>query len=136
MNYRDRLLWFGKAACLPLAIVAVWALVTETGAVPAYVLPSPRMVLATLMDFFFGGSEQAYSGKFLIHLGQSLYRVAGGFACGAVLGIPLGIVLGYNNARSAHSSSRPSNCRARSPEFAGCRWRWSGSASEPAPACS
>jgi NitT/TauT family transport system permease protein len=48
------------------------------------------------VDFFFGGSEQSYSGKFLAHFLQSLYRVAGGFACGAVLGIPLGIVLGYN----------------------------------------
>ena len=96
MTYRDRLMAFGKAACLPVVIVAIWALITETGSVPAYVLPSPRVVLATLIDFFFGGSSQAYSGKFLIHFGKSLYRVAGGFACGAILGIPLGIVLGYN----------------------------------------
>jgi NitT/TauT family transport system permease protein len=92
----DRLLALGKAACLPAAIIVVWGLVTETGAVPAYVLPPPRTVLATLVDFFFGGSSQAYSGKFLAHFLQSLYRVAGGFACGAVLGIPLGIVLGFN----------------------------------------
>ena len=92
----DRLVALGKAACLPVAIVAVWALVTGMGAVPAYVLPSPRAVLATLIDFFFGGSTQAYSGKFLAHFLQSLYRVAGGFACGTILGIPLGIVLGYN----------------------------------------
>src|SRR5262249_52968493 len=92
----DRLVALGKAACLPVAIVIVWGLVTETGRVPAYVLPSPRTVLATLLDFFFGGSSQAYSGKFLAHFLQSLYRVAAGFACGAALGIPLGIVLGYN----------------------------------------
>jgi NitT/TauT family transport system permease protein len=92
----DRLVAFGKAACLPVAIVIVWALVTETGSVPPYVLPTPRTVLTTLLDFFFGGSEQAFSGKFLAHFLQSLKRVAGGFACGAVLGIPLGILLGYN----------------------------------------
>ena len=91
-----RIVAFGKAACLPVAIVAVWALITGTGSVPAYVLPSPRAVLTTLIDFFFGGSAQAYSGKFLAHFLQSLYRVAGGFACGTLLGIPLGIVLGYN----------------------------------------
>jgi len=92
----DRLVAFAKAACLPAAIVIVWALVTETGSVPAYVLPSPHAVLATLIDFFFGGSSQAFSGKFMAHFVQSLYRVVGGFACGAILGIPLGIVLGYD----------------------------------------
>jgi sulfonate transport system permease protein len=92
----DRLVAFAKAACLPVAVVIIWALVTETGSVPAYVLPSPSAVMATLLDFFFGGSSQAFSGKFLAHFSQSLYRVAGGFACGPLLGIPLGIVLGYN----------------------------------------
>ncbi|MBS0529658.1 MAG: ABC transporter permease [Proteobacteria bacterium] len=92
----DRLVAFAKAASLPVAIVIVWALVTETGWVAAYVLPPPRTVVATLIDFFFGGSSQAYSGKFMAHFVESLYRVAGGFACGAILGIPLGIVLGYN----------------------------------------
>ena len=46
----DRLVAFGKAACLPMAIVAVWALVTGMGAVPAYVLPSPRAVLAKIVQ--------------------------------------------------------------------------------------
>lgn len=92
----DRLAAFGKAVCLPVGIVMVWALVTGTGFVPPYVLPSPRTVLATLVDFFFGGSQQSFSGTFLTHFRQSLLRVAGGFACGALLGVPLGIVLGYN----------------------------------------
>lgn len=92
----DRLVAFGKAACLPVAIVVAWELVTDSGSVPAYVLPSPRTVLMTLVDFFFGGSDQAYSGKFVAHFLQSLYRVAGGFLSGAVLGIPLGILLGHN----------------------------------------
>lgn len=92
----DRLFSFAKAACLPVGMVIIWDLVTRAGAVPAYVLPSPPTVLATLIDFFFGGSDQAYSGKFLAHFLQSLYRVVGGFACGALLGIPLGIVLGHN----------------------------------------
>jgi sulfonate transport system permease protein len=95
MNF-DRLWAFGKAACLPLAIIIVWAVITERGLVPSYVLPSPRTVLATLVDFIFGGSAQSFSGTFLAHFLQSLYRVAGGFACGTLLGVPLGIVLGYN----------------------------------------
>lgn len=92
----DRFVAFGKAVLLPTVIVAIWAFATGKGFVPAYVLPSPGTVLATLKDFFFGGSDQSYSGTFLLHFRQSLYRVAGGFACGALLGIPLGVVLGYN----------------------------------------
>jgi|SRR5665213_2473456 len=92
----DRLAAIGKAVCLPVVIVIIWAFVTERGWVPSYVLPSPRTVLATLVDFIFGGSQQAFSGTFVKHFLQSLYRVAGGFACGALLGVPLGIVLGYN----------------------------------------
>lgn len=96
MTNLDRLAALGKAACLPVLIVIIWAVVTGLGWVPAYVLPSPRAVLTTLITFIFGGSDQAFSGTFIRHFLQSLYRVAGGFACGALLGIPLGVVLGYN----------------------------------------
>lgn len=92
----DRPAAIAKAACLPILIVIGWAVVTDGGLVPAYVLPSPGTVLATLVDFIFGGSEQSFSGTFVKHFAQSLYRVAGGFACGVLLGVPLGIVLGYN----------------------------------------
>jgi NitT/TauT family transport system permease protein len=92
----DRLPGIGKAVWLPIIIVVVWALITGKGLIPSYALPSPGTVLRTLLDFVFGGSEQSFSGTFVAHFLQSLYRVAGGFGCGALLGVPLGIVLGYN----------------------------------------
>jgi sulfonate transport system permease protein len=92
----NRLTRFAKAACLPILVLLVWAWVTEGGMIPPYILPSPRVVWLTTIDFIFGGGGEYFSGTFYIHFFESLKRVAGGFACGAVLGVPMGIILGYN----------------------------------------
>ena len=95
--WRARASFLWRAALLPLAIIAVWSSVTDSGLIPKYILPSPGQVLAAGWDFMIGGnSAQAYSGAFLAHFWASLKRVAGGFALGAGLAIPLGIVLGHN----------------------------------------
>ena len=95
--WRARASFLWRAALLPLAIIAVWSAVTDSGLIPKYILPSPGQVLAAGWDFMIGGnSAQAYSGAFLAHFWASLKRVAGGFALGAGLAIPLGIVLGHN----------------------------------------
>ena len=95
--WRERASFHWRAALLPLAIIAVWSAVTDSGLIPKYILPSPGQVLAAGWDFMIGGnSAQAYSGAFLAHFWASLKRVAGGFALGAGLAIPLGIVLGHN----------------------------------------
>lgn len=95
--WRERASFLWRAALLPLAIIAVWSAVTDSGLIPKYILPSPGQVLAAGWDFMIGGnSAQAYSGAFLAHFWASLKRVAGGFALGAGLAIPLGIVLGHN----------------------------------------
>jgi len=71
--------------------------------VPKYVLPSPAAVVVAAYDFIVGGnSAQAYSGAFLAHFWASLKRVLGGFALGSGIGIPLGIVLGYNRRLAAY----------------------------------
>jgi ABC-type nitrate/sulfonate/bicarbonate transport system permease component len=86
-----------RASILPLAVIALWSGVTDSGMIPKYILPSPAQVVAAAWDFIVGGhSAQAYSGSFLVHFWASLKRVMGGFALGAGLAIPLGIVLGYN----------------------------------------
>lgn len=95
--WRARLGFFWRASILPLAVLAVWSGLTDSGLVPKYILPSPGQVLAAAWDFLVGGrSAQAYSGSFLVHFWASLKRVMGGFALGAGLAIPIGIVLGYN----------------------------------------
>jgi len=95
--WHGRLAFLWRASILPLAVLAVWSGLTDSGFVPKYILPSPGQVLAAAWDFLVGGSSaQAYSGSFLVHFWASLKRVMGGFALGAGLAIPLGIVLGYN----------------------------------------
>ena len=95
--WRARASFLWRASILPLAIVAVWSAVTDSGLIPKYILPSPGQVVAAAWDFMIGGnSAQAYSGAFLAHFWASLKRVMGGFALGAGLAIPLGIVLGHN----------------------------------------
>jgi len=95
--WRARLAVVWRASILPLAVIALWSGVTDSGMIPKYILPSPAQVVAAAWDFIIGGhSAQAYSGSFLVHFWASLKRVMGGFALGAGLAIPLGIVLGYN----------------------------------------
>jgi ABC-type nitrate/sulfonate/bicarbonate transport system permease component len=95
--WRARLAVVWRASILPLAVIALWSGVTDSGMIPKYILPSPAQVVAAAWDFIVGGhSAQAYSGSFLVHFWASLKRVMGGFALGAGLAIPLGIVLGYN----------------------------------------
>jgi len=99
----DRLGRVWRASILPLAILAIWSAITDGGWVPKYLLPSPGQVVAAAWDFIVGGSSaQAYSGTFLVHFWASFQRVMGGFALGAGLAIPLGIVLGYNRRIAAY----------------------------------
>jgi NitT/TauT family transport system permease protein len=95
--WRARLAFLWRASLLPLVVIAIWSGVTDSGLVPKYILPSPAQVIAAGWDFVVGGhSAQAYSGAFLVHFWASLKRVMGGFALGAGVAIPLGIVLGHN----------------------------------------
>ena len=58
-------------------------------------VPSPRQVGVMMYDFAFGGiHDDAFSGTILTHLSKSMERVYGGFALAAVLGIPLGLLIG------------------------------------------
>jgi NitT/TauT family transport system permease protein len=98
----ERLATIWRASILPLAILAIWSALTDSGWLPKYILPSPGQVVAAAWDFVVGGSSaQAYSGTFLEHFWASLKRVMGGFALGAGLAIPLGILLGYDRRVAA-----------------------------------
>jgi NitT/TauT family transport system permease protein len=92
-----------RAAVLPLGVLAFWSALTDGGFVAKYILPSPLDVALAAWDFMIGGSSaKANSGAFLAHFWASLKRVMGGFALGAGLAIPLGIVLGYNRRIAAY----------------------------------
>jgi len=80
-------------AGFPLLLILVWdRAVAMTG---TRLIPSPYQVAVMMYDFTFGGIyDDAFSGTILTHIWKSMQRVYGGFLLAAVVGIPLGMMLG------------------------------------------
>ena len=58
-------------------------------------IPSPRQVAVMMYDFSFGGIyDDAFSATILTHIWKSMTRVYGGFFLAAIIGIPLGLMIG------------------------------------------
>ena len=84
-----KLLW---ALPLPISILGVWSLAVAQRWLT--LIPGPLEVLLAIVDFSFGTLyDDAYSGTLLTHLSASAGRVLGGFACAALLAVPLGVLL-------------------------------------------
>ena len=77
----------------PILLVLLWdraVALTDTRLVP-----SPYQVAVMMYDFSFGGVyDDAFSGTILTHVWKSVQRVYGGFLLAAVIGIPLGMLIG------------------------------------------
>ena len=87
---RTRLL---LGAGFPLALVVAWHLAVTTSG--TRLVPGPYAVGVMMVDFAWGGIyDDAFSGTILTHLFASMQRVYGGFLLAAVLGIPLGLMIG------------------------------------------
>ncbi|OGL05641.1 MAG: ABC transporter permease [Candidatus Rokubacteria bacterium RIFCSPLOWO2_02_FULL_71_18] len=69
-------------------VVVLWELVTRTGWVPALFLPSPSGVIES-------GMEMLASGELLVHVATSLRRLLLGFGLGALLGVSVGLAVGF-----------------------------------------
>lgn len=84
-------------AVLPLLLLLAWDVaVRATGTM---LVPSPQAVGLMLWDFAFGGIyDDAFSETLPTHWLQSMTRVYGAFALAALVGIPLGLVIGKNAA--------------------------------------
>jgi sulfonate transport system permease protein len=78
-----------KGAAIPAAILLLWAAVSGSGVVNAYLLPSPQKVFGTFL-------ELASKGLFFRHLSVSLMRVLVGFAVTVVFAIPLAVAVALN----------------------------------------
>nr|WP_201470089.1 ABC transporter permease [Microbacterium hydrocarbonoxydans] len=74
---------------LPLLIVVAWQLVTATGVVAPYLLPSPEAVVAA-------GVELAERGLLWTHIAISVQRVLLGFAIGSVIGLAIAGIVGLS----------------------------------------
>jgi NitT/TauT family transport system permease protein len=80
-------------AGFPLLLVLLWdRAVAMTG---TRLIPSPYQVAVMMYDFSFGGIyDDAFSGTILVHVWKSAQRVYGGFFLAALIGIPLGMMIG------------------------------------------
>jgi NitT/TauT family transport system permease protein len=80
-------------AGFPVLLVLLWHVaVAATG---TRLIPSPWQVAVMMYDFSFGGVyDDAFSATILIHVWKSMTRVYGGFFLAALLGIPLGLMIG------------------------------------------
>lgn len=83
--------WFAIAggAVLPVAILAAWWILSETGTVPVSQLPSPSMVWLAAVDL-------AERGLLGLYIAISTQRVLLGFAFGAAIGLALGALVGLS----------------------------------------
>ncbi len=77
----------------PVLLVFLWHYaVALTG---TRLIPTPRQVAVMMYDFSFGGVyDDAFSATILTHIWKSMQRVYGGFFLAALIGIPLGLMIG------------------------------------------
>ena len=80
-------------AGFPALLVVLWHYAVATTG--TRLIPSPYDVGVMMWDFSFGGVyEDAFSATILIHIWMSVTRVYGGFFLAAIIGIPLGLMIG------------------------------------------
>jgi NitT/TauT family transport system permease protein len=78
---------------VPILLLAGWDLGVRLSG--TQLIPLPRDVGLMLYDFAFGGIyDDAFSQTLFLHLWKSVTRVYAGFAAAALVGIPLGLIIG------------------------------------------
>jgi len=73
----------------PVALFGIWELVGKLELVDPLFLPAPTAILAEAWSL-------ARSGELFVHIGVSLYRVGMGYGMGALVGVSLGILMGWS----------------------------------------
>ena len=77
----------------PILLVLIWDRAVAISG--TRLIPSPHQVALMMYDFSFGGVyDDAFSGTILIHIWKSVQRVYSGFFLAAIIGIPLGMMIG------------------------------------------
>jgi NitT/TauT family transport system permease protein len=89
-----------KGALLPILFALIWEAAVRSGALVAGVIPAPTKVISSWYVWIFGASTprllELYNGTWLHNTTDSVLRVSEGFAVAAVVGIPLGLLLGWS----------------------------------------
>jgi NitT/TauT family transport system permease protein len=90
------------AVVLPIAVIAVWQAAGQGGSLFGGVLPTPDRVWKAWVIWAFGpsGGFNAYSGTWLANLLFSAERVSKGFLSAIIVGVPVGIAIGWNRIAS------------------------------------
>ena len=89
-----RRVWVGiGGALLPIAILATWQIISATGVVPAFKLPSPLAV-------WLAGVQLAETGILWQYIAISVQRVFLGFLIGSAVGLVLGSLVGLSRFAS------------------------------------
>jgi NitT/TauT family transport system permease protein len=92
---------FGEALLswtAPAILLGAWFLGTHFGWIDPFILPSPVVIGKGLWTFITKGHEHH---SFLAHVLASLFRTSTGFLVGLVLGVPVGLMMGYFPAVNA-----------------------------------
>ena len=89
-----------RRAAVPVILLALWEIVSDTGIVDSYFLPPPHRVIEA-------GWTLLKSGTLVADVGVSLYRLLSGYFIGAIAGIAVGVLIGRSVA--CRRSARPAD---------------------------
>jgi NitT/TauT family transport system permease protein len=101
----SRLGRWALALVLPVVAVALWQAAGTNGSLAGGALPTPDRVWTAWVTWAFGHAGpmtlSPYVGTWADAVGYSAERVAKGFVVAILLGVPLGIVIGWSRLASA-----------------------------------
>ncbi len=83
---------------VPVLLLAGWEAFSRSGILPPALLPAPSRVLVAWADWIFAtdGNTQSYSGHWVFDVAASAARVFAGFAIATILGVAIGIAVGWS----------------------------------------
>ena len=78
-----------RRASVPVLLLVLWEVVSDTGLVDSYFLPPPHRVLEA-------GWALLISGTLVADVAVSLYRLLSGYVIGAIAGVAVGVFIGWS----------------------------------------
>jgi ABC-type nitrate/sulfonate/bicarbonate transport system permease component len=85
---RKRLIYRVAPIVVPILFIAFWETAARLGTHNNILLPPPSRVFETLFELI-------RNGTLFDHIGASLFRVAAGYALSVIVGVPIGLAMGY-----------------------------------------
>lgn len=87
-----------ERAIVPVLLLVGWEVFSRSGVLPRALLPAPSQVLVAWADWIFAtdGNTQSYSGHWIMDTAASAMRVFSGFALATVLGVGIGMAIGWS----------------------------------------